>query len=460
MKSLILKTACFLFAGTFVMACDQRRHSDQPVSGDGGKHDGVNAYGTIDGAGGVGINGKPIESYRIDPADLPEFKSQIQPVFDSIANLRQGQNIVLNVLRYVTKTRSWYQLTDVDLDKIAPEKMGLPFTNDQWAVQSTSAVFLGEKYKGTEEAKGVMLMHEILMSLKVLRHRSDFEQCVASYAHPELCERLNREGMYDVPKVRAEDYEQVRTLSVWLLKNHKTMTHRQLVDALFDGKFFGSSTDFYLDLSSDDQVARNKRKESDRAETILRAAKSYKFYADFDEITHVAKSTCDVKVQISTDRKSLTFALKVTDRATGAVKNQSQVRVPNAPAWSDRGFFPIDVFQTERASLDNKKPPYSVGQTYEDVSLTFGYGELRRIQTGLMTVTEVQTMADGSVAPSHMEGRRGESLNCSDSEVLLPIEYGNWRALPTQDREMLERKYVGDTFENVYRSRKYDIKLP
>ena len=132
--------------------------------------------GTIDGGGGIGVHGRPLDSYHIDLNVVPEFKTLLQPM---LSTLQRYLPALASDLNRVITARSWY-MGPFDLDQIPGNQMGVFFPTDQIAIQNLSEVWIDQKLfePMKVEDKAVLLLHELVMGVRLLAFSDGYEQCL------------------------------------------------------------------------------------------------------------------------------------------------------------------------------------------------------------------------------------------------------------------------------------------
>jgi len=136
--------------------------------------------GTVDGAGGNGVNGRPLESYQIDSRKLVGSYEDISRVFKA---LEDRVPRLAAVMLHIVRERSWYMIP-VALDKIPPFKIGAFFPTDQIALQNLQEIWFDSKlFDGMNQQDQVrILLHEILMGVRLLEFAGDLDKCLAKAA--------------------------------------------------------------------------------------------------------------------------------------------------------------------------------------------------------------------------------------------------------------------------------------
>ncbi len=242
MKNLISNTLILGLSSILTMSCAQKGAPGQ-ISGErngfttssapgsnardvspgnpAGSAVGGTSRGTLDGGGGNGINGKPIESYRVNIRDLPEYKKFVEPFLKAY---KQSMAFQMPLMIEAVLNKNWY-FVPVSLDKVPQKILGAPFHTDQIAVQNLSEVYVDtSNYRGDEISKADLIFHEIAMGLRLLRFASPYNQCVAengpsrlyqqndqtSPPMPYPCAIYNKAGDARKIELTDADYESVR----------------------------------------------------------------------------------------------------------------------------------------------------------------------------------------------------------------------------------------------------------
>jgi hypothetical protein len=217
--------------------------------------------GGIDAGGGNGVKGQPLESYRVSIFSLPEYTEKILPIIQDLQN--KHEKLAADIL-YILKFRSWYFIP-IELKTLPSAKIGAYFNTEQVALQNMKEIWVNSNLYNamSVEAKGELLLHEIVMGIKLLSFGSGYNSCVAEACIDLLpknettggadtflekkrnCARKNTSSILgqitdDLPKktikLNEEDYANVRELThmlytelnqinsedldSWLLANH------------------------------------------------------------------------------------------------------------------------------------------------------------------------------------------------------------------------------------------------
>jgi hypothetical protein len=133
--------------------------------------------GGIDAGGGNGVNGQPLESYRVNILTLPEYTENILPI---IQNLQNKHEVLAANIIYILKHRSWYFIP-VELKTLPSAKIGTYFNTEQVALQNMKEIWVNsDLYNAMKPAtKAELLIHEIVMGIKLLSFTTGYNQCLA-----------------------------------------------------------------------------------------------------------------------------------------------------------------------------------------------------------------------------------------------------------------------------------------
>lgn len=165
-------------AVNLLVSCSPKT-SVQSSSQAGAAPQSVTAQGTSDSGGCNGINNKCLDSYIIDPTQLPAFNKIVKPLLDNIKS--EKKDGALSTYYQVFKMKTWY-LAPVSLDEINNDVLGISFVKSntqQIARQSMKAVWIDSRIfdKMSEVDQGQLLVHEMVMTLYFLRFTSLKELC-------------------------------------------------------------------------------------------------------------------------------------------------------------------------------------------------------------------------------------------------------------------------------------------
>lgn len=211
--------------------------------------------GTGDGGGGNAIDNKMLESYIIDPAEIPAVQKYVLPILQKIATNEKGQ------YQSWMKMKTWYRVP-VKLSQIPRATLGVPYSEEklqQVAIQTDAEIWIDDQVfsKMSEIEQAKLVMHEVVM----MRYLSRFEKI------SDLCAKMERGGqscqsdsnseldfkemdkIYEPEEKRdltAADYNIIRTVTSWIFSNSTTISKEEFEayaqrSGLSDSRFGESS---------------------------------------------------------------------------------------------------------------------------------------------------------------------------------------------------------------------------
>lgn len=184
-----------------VMSCSPTGHSF-------GEGSGRKELGTGDGGGGNTCQGRPIESYKISPTDLPSYKNKLQTFF---FQLRSRGDDVSRLLNYSLNTKNWYVIP-CELQNLQSDRIGALVSTEQAALQTFREVWISQKIFQTmsESEQADLILHESLMGLRLLAKDSPRHQCLAYSPDPNYCNQASDKALGTPKDLQASDYQAVR----------------------------------------------------------------------------------------------------------------------------------------------------------------------------------------------------------------------------------------------------------
>ncbi len=219
---------------TFIVGCTP---NGQSPNGKGPGQLPVNppkSQGTVDSGGGNTFMGKPLESYAIKLRELQAFKENISPILESEGF--QGSSLK-NVLTSIIDKKTWY-LIPSELKQLPSEKIASAVGTDQAALQDFKQVWLNQNIfdKMTVKDQSVLILHELLMGLRLLKFDSALDECNAFRAPEEkdfFCKNsYSTEGRGKPSDLSVADYAQIRAATTKLIENGQTISVENLNDLL------------------------------------------------------------------------------------------------------------------------------------------------------------------------------------------------------------------------------------
>lgn len=240
MKRFIRILLTISIALTFFVGCTTRKQtqdSTSPGSPAGTVvSDGDKSAGTVDSGGGNTFMGKPLESYIVKVRDLPAFKNKVQAILENEA-LKDSD--LKRVIDFVLDKKIWY-LIPAELKQLPSEKIASAVGTDQAALQDLRQIWLNQTLYDdmkSVDAQGMLLMHEILMGLKLLKFDSALFECRARYygRHTDqYCLASYSADLRGKPSDLTEiDYSQIRSATTKIMEKGSEFSLADWNDLLY-----------------------------------------------------------------------------------------------------------------------------------------------------------------------------------------------------------------------------------
>lgn len=250
-----------LAAVNLLVACDpKRKGGGAGAGGTAPQEQGqspLDLGGTSDSGGGTAIDGKMIESYIIDPLELPAAQKHVAPLLKNVKSDDPEND--QNYGQFAVKLKTWY-LAPVVLEKVKKDALGLEFIEsetDQPARQTDKSVWIdSEKFKGMDLVEqGKLILHEIVMTAYMMKFTPFIELCKTWKAldpaqNENDCEKSSKQLDKVMPPetrrpLNKDDNENIRVVTAWLWKNLVKPMKEAEVNAFFlshgfDRRFFSA----------------------------------------------------------------------------------------------------------------------------------------------------------------------------------------------------------------------------
>lgn len=286
------------------------------------------AEGTMDSGGGNTLLGEPLEHYIIHPRELEAYKAGIKPLIE--AKALEGSPLKRQ-LEYVLDKKTWYALP-VELTKIPAEKIGSAVGTDQGILQDFNQVWIDQhNFDGLKstESQSLLLMHELLMGIKLLRFDLRANCLIKSNGNTPQ-DFYCKETYPSVPRgkpsdLTAKDYAQIRAVAKKIMENGASFTLQNWTDLLgtedFDEDYAPRPKPTIITANElADNLETSKRSQSwpkygydinklIRYSLDLRASKKQPTSMDWN-----SDSTCDFDIEIKDGQ--LTIALNEDGKVT------------------------------------------------------------------------------------------------------------------------------------------------
>lgn len=386
--------------------------------------------GTVDGGGGAGFKGKPLEAYFRDVSTLEEFKAVVDPVVKSVGRIHPEFE---RIFQYILKARRWHFL-GAPIPSISKERQGAPVSIDQWAVQDAKEIWFSDKYAGGLEERGTILLHEILVGLKILRFLSAKEYCYAMAPSPGLCEGGREEPVNPAYKLSRQDHQDVRAMVTWLVKNHMQMTGADFAGKMHENQFqsLHHSWRKYLPTRGLDLGPVTLNYEVERV-----MGKAMRLFTNFER-DGIARGLCEVSLVRVSD-SALMAKVRVTDiqsRKKELERELTLVVDPKQPLMGSRSGRGYGRYRLE---LSDGRKPVKRGDERTVFAITFSGGSIEEILGG----DEVANSATETEGSSLISFGVGGNFLCKGLPLQLPPQYDVIQEMRTADRVNTEKFFYG-----------------
>lgn len=217
-----------------------------------------NQEGGIDGGGGGnGLDGKPLESFRVD---LTQQASYQRVRANVIEKLKTSFPKLAADLIHISEERAWY-LIPTELRNLPAARIGVSFKTDQIALQKLKEVWVNDLLFSKMEPRQqeTLVLHELVMGVRLLQFTNLLDQCLANIGavklNPESLDKykeLRREcfkkyrnaadvgdsiGLGKDIKLEDYDYETIRDITSTLMTKIDTLDPQELEDYMAARKF-------------------------------------------------------------------------------------------------------------------------------------------------------------------------------------------------------------------------------
>ncbi len=137
-------------------------------------------HGTVAGGGGVGINNRPLESYKLEWSSHKNLETIVMTVIQNVS--RTSQKLAADLL-HIKKHRVWYDVP-VEIDSLPADRMGVYFQIDQEGIQNYDEVWLSDLSFGKQsvEDQAALVLHELSLGVYILKNSNSLDHCLAQAA--------------------------------------------------------------------------------------------------------------------------------------------------------------------------------------------------------------------------------------------------------------------------------------
>jgi hypothetical protein len=291
--------------------------------------------GTSDqGGGGNLINGKPLDFYKKEITELPEYTKYIKPIDEKLNDIREDNQADNGVtyLETLAKRKTWY-LVPVKLDAIEAARIGTNFKSDQGAYQTEKEIFISDLiYKDLdEEHKAQLLLHEIVMAFYLVKYEDGKfyceafkkanvrESCLSGFADTGSKDEFKpaqKKGKF----LEADEYESIRHVTEWLYTQYKNLTmlkfEEKMVEKKFDPRVFNARN--VIDRQKNEPIELSIKDFLKILETQRLTNQSLTYCGfDFSSKIAISKRRCDITYAI--DGEILNMSVQTDDGKTETI---------------------------------------------------------------------------------------------------------------------------------------------
>lgn len=291
--------------------------------------------GTSDqGGGGNLINGKPLDFYKKEITELPEYTKYIKPIDEKLNDIREDNQADNGVtyLETLAKRKTWY-LVPVKLDAIEAARIGTNFKSDQGAYQTEKEIFISDLiYKDLdEEHKAQLLLHEIVMAFYLVKYEDGKfyceafkkanvrESCLSGFADTGSKDEFKpaqKKGKF----LEADEYESIRHVTEWLYTQYKNLTmlkfEEKMVEKKFDPRVFNARN--VIDRQKNEPTELSIKDFLKILETQRLTNQSLTYCGfDFSSKIAISKRRCDITYAI--DGEILNMSVQTDDGKTETI---------------------------------------------------------------------------------------------------------------------------------------------
>jgi len=162
-------------------------------------------FGGIDGGGGGnGLEGKPLESFRVDLTQQTAFKRVRENVIEKLS--ARFPKLAADLL-HISEERAWY-IIPAELRNIPAARIGVSFKTDQIALQKLKEIWINDLLfsKMAPHEQETLVLHELVMGVRLLQFANLLDQCLVNIA----AVKLNQESADKYKVARRECFKKYR----------------------------------------------------------------------------------------------------------------------------------------------------------------------------------------------------------------------------------------------------------
>lgn len=289
---------------------------------------GSSLLGTGDSGGGSGIDNQVLESFVTEVTSLSEWKKYIEPIAINIDRAKrtwENQNVFIAL----TKSKRWF-IAPITLSNIPKDRLGLGFSQDplqQIALQTEREIWVDKSIyeKGDEEARALLLLHEVVLGLYTLKFKTGSEVCKALTPKPsQVCEDAEAvEATHgsEPPMVRSKsalgerDYQNIREMTSWLFSHRDRFDLYAYYDRLNELSFDPRLIDPEVLHPGTFQTGRPRPELNWDAKTFVEQLQSaqrlghFPMFCEYDDHL-MAQAKCAFSVATNKDQSRLILSVK------------------------------------------------------------------------------------------------------------------------------------------------------
>ncbi len=258
MKNCWLKILTTFLLGLILMGCQKEVVRKETVyQWEKSPETPKSEMGGIDSGGGNGVEGRPLESFRVNMLQDKQVHDELLPI---ISSLHEIHNRFAADFLHILKHRMWY-FVPVKLEKLSPLKVGVAFKDEdlgQIGLQDTQEVWIDSKIYSDMNSndKIKILVHELVMGVRILEFTREFDKCLAAasaylFDEDESIYKKARDECYekfqwlgtgtnlgviggDKIELNDHDYKAVRTMTNWIVDDFESLSETQ-IDSFLKG---------------------------------------------------------------------------------------------------------------------------------------------------------------------------------------------------------------------------------
>ncbi|WP_413290200.1 hypothetical protein [Bdellovibrio sp. HCB337] len=143
-----------------------------------------NEGGIDGGGGGNGLDGKPLESFRVDLNQQAAYLRVKTQVIDKLVT--RFPKLAADIL-HISEERAWY-LIPTELRNLPAARIGVGFRTDQIALQKLKEVWINDLLFAKMEPRQqeTLILHELIMGVRLLEFTNLLDQCLAGISSMRL----------------------------------------------------------------------------------------------------------------------------------------------------------------------------------------------------------------------------------------------------------------------------------